>query len=146
MAGPLLGGVVYDKAGYFAVFYMSSGLITIDALLRITMIEKKAAAKWLEEPTDSSEAVERRKEKGKEKTTAVLPEENSGDAPAVCNESAATDGQSSSTTSNRLPPILTLLASRRMLSAIWGTLVASAILTSFDSVLPLHVKAIFGVS
>ncbi|KAK5007264.1 hypothetical protein LTR16_000947, partial [Cryomyces antarcticus] len=43
-----------------------------------------------------------------------------------------------------LPPIITLLASRRLLAALWGCLVQASLLTSFDSVLPLFVRATFG--
>ncbi|TGO87351.1 hypothetical protein BPOR_0232g00110 [Botrytis porri] len=44
---PLLGGIVYDKAGYMAVFGMAAGLIVIDIILRMFMIEKRTAEKYL---------------------------------------------------------------------------------------------------
>lgn len=44
----------------------------------------------------------------------------------------------------RLPPFITLLASRRLLSALWGCLIQATIMTSFDSTLPLYVKTTFG--
>lgn len=38
--GPFLGGIVYEQAGYYAVFYVTFGVIFMDILLRFFMIEK----------------------------------------------------------------------------------------------------------
>lgn len=46
LVAPLLGGVVYDRAGYYGVYYMAFALIVLDIILRMTMIEKKVAGKW----------------------------------------------------------------------------------------------------
>lgn len=45
---------------------------------------------------------------------------------------------------SRLPPIITLLGSRRLLTALWGVIVQAALLTAFDSTVPLYVRDIFG--
>lgn len=34
VVSPLLGGVVYDAAGYYAVYYMSFGILALDIILR----------------------------------------------------------------------------------------------------------------
>lgn len=47
-AGPLVGGVVYQHGGYYAVFGIAFGLIALDIVLRLALIEKKHAIKWLE--------------------------------------------------------------------------------------------------
>lgn len=47
LAGPLLGGVVYARGGYYAVFAMGFALILLDILLRLFMIEKSMAAQWI---------------------------------------------------------------------------------------------------
>jgi len=46
LAGPLLGGVVYAKAGYYAVFAMGFALIGLDVILRLLMVEKSVASQW----------------------------------------------------------------------------------------------------
>jgi MFS family permease len=46
LVGPLLGGIVYARCGYYAVFGMAFGLIGLDILLRLAVVEKKRAAKW----------------------------------------------------------------------------------------------------
>jgi MFS family permease len=46
LLAPVLGGVVYEKAGSGGVFGMGFGLLTIDFVMRLLLIEKKIAAKY----------------------------------------------------------------------------------------------------
>ncbi|KAL8699019.1 MAG: hypothetical protein Q9201_006242 [Fulgogasparrea decipioides] len=46
LVAPLLGGVVYARAGYYGVYYMAFALIVLDIILRMVMIEKKVAERW----------------------------------------------------------------------------------------------------
>lgn len=46
LLSPLLGGVVYNKAGSSAVFGMGLGFLVVDFLMRLALIEKKTAAKY----------------------------------------------------------------------------------------------------
>ncbi|KAM0792095.1 hypothetical protein ACM66B_004799 [Microbotryomycetes sp. NB124-2] len=45
--GPPIGGVLYDRLGYRAPFIFSLILIAIDAILRMLVIEKHVALKWI---------------------------------------------------------------------------------------------------
>jgi MFS family permease len=47
LVAPLVGVVVYAAAGYYAVFYISFGLIAVNILLRVALIEKKDTRKWI---------------------------------------------------------------------------------------------------
>ncbi|KAL2815342.1 major facilitator superfamily domain-containing protein [Aspergillus granulosus] len=49
--GPLLGGLVYDKAGYEAVFGMSFALVGLDLIMRVLVVEKKVAGRWIDPPS-----------------------------------------------------------------------------------------------
>ncbi|GAT22024.1 MFS transporter [Aspergillus luchuensis] len=49
MGGPLLGGVTYARGGYYAVFALAFALVGVDIVLRLVMIEKKHAVKWLQQ-------------------------------------------------------------------------------------------------
>ncbi|PLB52629.1 MFS general substrate transporter [Aspergillus steynii IBT 23096] len=53
MVGPLLGGVLYEHAGYYAVFGLAFGFIGLDIFFRLVLIEKKDAAKWLKAENES---------------------------------------------------------------------------------------------
>lgn len=46
LIAPLLGGVVYNQAGYNAVFAMTYAIIGLDIVLRLVLVEKKVARRW----------------------------------------------------------------------------------------------------
>lgn len=48
VSGPLLGGIVYHAAGYYTVCGIAFGLIGIDLVLRLAVIERKAVVNWFE--------------------------------------------------------------------------------------------------
>ena len=52
--GPLVGGIVFDAAGYYAVCVIAIGQVIIDLILRFAVIEKRTAAFWLTMEVDSS--------------------------------------------------------------------------------------------
>lgn len=47
LISPAIGGAVYAAAGYYAVYYVAFAVIVCDIVLRLVMIEKKVARKWL---------------------------------------------------------------------------------------------------
>ncbi|KAG9230850.1 major facilitator superfamily domain-containing protein [Amylocarpus encephaloides] len=129
---PLLGGIVYQRAGYMAVFGMALGLIVVDIVLRMSMIEKRSAQKYL-----------------KQAHSAPSSPQTGGIASPVDNESTALlpdrrqNGNQRSNIESQVPPIITLLGSPRVLAAIYGIFVNVSILATFDGVLPLFVKETF---
>jgi MFS family permease len=163
LLAPLLGGVVFESAGYYSVWAMAFGLIGLDIVLRLVMVERKIAVRWDGKWEPKRAAVETRamgedKKKaeeegdvaesdGEEKTTTKdrLKGEN---IPSI--DDNANDDAIDTTTNPRnkwfhhLPPVLKLLASRRLLSALWAVLIQSSLVTSFDSILPLFTKNTFG--
>ncbi|KAL8802789.1 MAG: hypothetical protein Q9200_006456 [Gallowayella weberi] len=62
LVSPLLGGIVYDRGGYYGVYYMAFALIIVDIILRTVMIEKKVARKWEKPdgPTDTPVSLEQK--------------------------------------------------------------------------------------
>lgn len=128
LAGPLAGGVVYQYGGYYATFGIAFGLIAVDIALRLALIEKKYAMKWLnvEEATEAQ-------------STQQDPEKN-----VVEDQLGSTASQDYTHYKPPRSPVIILLSSPRVLSAIWGNLIVSITMTSFDSVLPLFVHENFG--
>lgn len=139
LVAPLLGGVVYARAGYYAVFYMTFSVIAVDILLRLLLIEKKIAARW--DPDMELQTTAK-----KEDSPAKTPNEPSSVDEAKRESKGPTNSQTPSPTmkKNRFPPIIMLLKSRRILAAFWATFVTSSLLTAFDAVLPLYCNRIFG--
>ena len=143
LVGPLLGGVVYDKAGYYAVFTMAFGLIGVDIVLRVLLVEKKIAKQWDMEPSEAASP----EPSGDEKLPVPATEE-----PAVfgTEQTAATAGPPTVVPAERPSgtkhPILLLLTSRRLLAACYTTLSYAILMTAWDAVLPLRVHHLFGWS
>ncbi|KIW08795.1 uncharacterized protein PV09_00729 [Verruconis gallopava] len=158
IAGPLLGGVVFDKGGYNAVFGMIYALIGVDIAMRFFMIETKDAKKWKEvEDRGKSQASV---EKGEPNDSEGLepPQSISNNTLDIVEdgEMASTGGRhrvenfepeilvTGSRIKRRVPALVTLLKSRRLLCALWACLVVATLFSHFDSVLPLFVHETFG--
>jgi MFS family permease len=134
LAAPLLGGVVYEKAGYYSVYYMAFGCILLDIFLRLTLVEKKVAALWSAEEVEAGTSLGHAAERSVEKTQ----EETHGE-----DSEPITDPTIRGNRYTRFPPIFSLLSSRRLLAALWGCLVQASLMTAFDSVVPLFVQRTF---
>ncbi|KAL8797023.1 MAG: hypothetical protein Q9195_000794 [Heterodermia aff. obscurata] len=135
LVAPLLGGVVYARGGYYAVYYMAFALIVADIILRLLLIERKTAKKW----QSSDEEIQER-----------LPgsPHNSEAGTSVPADYSPVTASSLSSKKKRFstPPVLALLSSYRLLSAIWCTLAIALLMTAWDAVLPLRVYNLFGWS
>ena len=141
LLAPLLGGVVYAKGGYYAVYYMAFALIILDIILRITLVEKKVAKQWgiedelaegdLTAPTSRAAEIEK-------EAKGANPEPLEAPTPQYPTNMSPTAPPSA------LPPFLSLLADRRLLSGLYCSLVQAALLTAWDATIPLRVNALFG--
>lgn len=157
----MAGGIIFAKAGYNAVFEVTLALIGVDVVLRSTVIERKNALKWMPEFVSMSwDTIATREElsepidrinKATEVTTVVEVLSDSGyiDAqkePQIHIHTLESTGPCQPRGRSRLrpPAILTLLSSRRVLFALWASLVEGALFSSLETVLPLQTKAAFG--
>ncbi|EFW99181.1 major facilitator superfamily transporter amine [Grosmannia clavigera kw1407] len=139
LLAPLIGGYVYAGAGYYAVYYVAFGLIALDIVLRLLLIEKKVARQWVEQDVEDRLADQQADQQAGQLTGGPA----SRDEESQLAEQAAVS----------LPPVSTpsvflrmwmLLCVRRMASALFGGMVMASILTAFDTILPLFVKSEFG--
>ncbi|KAF3008157.1 hypothetical protein E8E14_003723 [Neopestalotiopsis sp. 37M] len=163
LIAPTVGGAVYAAAGYYAVYYIAFGVVLVDILLRLLMIEKKVAKQWLApvvpDSTPNAETVV-------EKTAAAGPQRASQEghhAPAdtrlistqanmatgALPESLDQDdvltrhNTGSQRSGLRSRPIWVLLKSPRLLAALYAILVQAGIMMGFDAVLALFVQSTF---
>lgn len=154
LLGPLIGGIVYDRAGNYAVYGICFGLIAIDVALRLVIIEVKDAQKWLPkepESTATPESIAAVKAPEEAPRDDVTVGESSASTPQVVIEpktledGRATKGNKSSRGMSSFGQhgILGLLKRRRMLCALFGVVIQSATQTSFDAILPLEVHDLF---
>lgn len=164
LIAPLLGGIVFDRGGYNAVFAMCYGLIGLDIILRLLLVEKKIAAQWdpkaagrvraddashpdlvdHDRPISSPEQIDL--------DTSQIPDidpEKATSGPLTSSPPPTESPQTPQATPqhqrlrDRLPPLLSLLYSRRMLSALFGSIIQAALLTAFDGTLTIHVSRTF---
>lgn len=146
--GPLLGGVIYAYGGYFAVFGLMFGLLAIDAVLRLLLIEKKVARKWLESGQNTQPEAAVPSADNKDEAVSPVPESvdtcETPTVPRVDNDGAQAPSSQNSKTSRRLPAVFRLLLNPRITVGIIGGLLQSALNVAFDSTLPLVVDDIFG--
>lgn len=143
LAGPLLGGVLYQHGGYYAVFGLAFGLVAFDVFFRVVLIERKHAQKWLAPetaPTPDNQL---------EGDTPPESKEAGFHIPSYAQEhdSQVQDGNEHGITIQTKhfhDRVLILLDSPRLFTALWAYFVLSLCLGSFDSVLPLFVRDTFG--
>lgn len=154
-SGPLCGGALYHSLGYEAVFISAYGLIGLDLLFRVLMIEQKPT-----ETEDSTQAA------GVTETVPIRPQilrtssaygtfqpdhqarpprETQSQVDGSPETGTVSDTKASTTSSStrRRPAFVVLLSRPRMLVAILGSLMNSFLLTILESVLPLYTKRLF---
>ncbi|KAL3449917.1 major facilitator superfamily domain-containing protein [Aspergillus insuetus] len=129
MTGPLLGGILYQRGGYYAVYGLAFGVIGIDVVLRFLLIEKRQAAMWL---AGSELQLESR-------CGPSITHEAQNICPGHTPADSVVPVQSSSWQLTSL-----LLRSPRLGSVLGGYLVIALIGACFNTVLPLFVEDTFG--
>ena len=146
LIAPLLGGVIYHKGGYYAVFYLSFGMIVLDIILRLLLIEKKVARQWAvgDEPPTEIVATNNSSLEAGNQTSIDRSAFMESELQRPSGERTAASSMLQPSIKRLIPPALTLLSSRRLLSALWCSLVQSILMTSWDATLPLRVAKLFG--
>lgn len=156
LLGPLVGGIVYDRAGNYPVYAMCYGLLALDIFLRLIIIEVKDAKKWTAQEHDAVAAAPDATETSTDTATepdAINAESATTSAPIEKAPSTLERGSTSNSEKKESQGafsltgrngILGLLKKPRLLSAMWGSFIQSAMQTSFDATLPLVVRDIFG--
>ena len=137
LLGPLSGGIVYDKGGYFAVYEMAFALIGLDILLRLVLIEKRTARQYLASYEDSSYdpllPQPGSDEDGERRISYNTGNNHSHEVHPV-SELSTIGSDQRSVWQRRLTPFVWLLSSRRLLVALLASMVMGVMLTSFDAV------------
>ncbi|KAF4626870.1 hypothetical protein G7Y89_g11285 [Cudoniella acicularis] len=142
LLAPLLGGIVYDKAGYYSVYYMAFALIVVDIFFRLALIEKKLARQWGVEEVVSG-VLDAAEQAGQEKSQEPASDESGTGESRKVNLIEPSTEELDTTAKSKWPPVFTLLASRRLLTALWGCIIQGSLMTAFDSVIPLFVQRVF---
>lgn len=156
---PFIAGIVYDRAGYYAVFGIVFGVFGFDLILRGFMIEKRQAVKWLPNHKDDPETNyatgnKASAESGPYRSSDEVTESNNiNDAqsrePLQATEETALLSRNHHASSQpswfrrNFPKAAILWTSPRLIAAVYGCLTHTMLLASIDSILPLFVKRTF---
>lgn len=152
LVSPFLGGLVYEKLGYYAVFYTSFGVIGFAFLWRLATIEQGTAAKWLEvrrleESSRTGSDDQEGTHNGSGRSTSVTsdvgrqhawePTENTGLLRGNPPKPVSRFARNYST-------MAILFGSSRLKAAVYGSFTLFVLTTAFDGILPLFVIRTFG--
>lgn len=155
LVAPVLAGIVYEKAGYYAVFIICLVIITVDLIAALLLIDKKRAQKW---SIDSQQAEDGSKHNSSNPTGPIgeesaTPDSDNGKDPVRACPSpqfdeaspllASSSSKAKPSPKRWFPTTRKLLASPQILAALYSTLVHSVLHTSFDAVLPRFVQRTF---
>ncbi|PLB51161.1 MFS amine transporter [Aspergillus steynii IBT 23096] len=142
--GPFIGGIMLSRLGYHAVFVMAIGLVVLDILLRLFMIEQKTASKWAQPGVNETESLlDAAPGDGIHYGTArsVSSDQSSEDCTQLLVDNIGESASSGRVSS--MPVMVRLICSRRVLVALGATVVEAMMYSSFDTVLPLYVMRTF---
>ncbi|KAJ5443196.1 hypothetical protein N7445_004309 [Penicillium cf. griseofulvum] len=125
-SGPLLGGLVYEAGGFYAVFGMAFGIIALDCSLRLAVIEKRVAERWLcltdgERPSQEN---------------GYIPEQ----PPYGTMRTITSNGYSSTRIYKNTFALGKLLKQPRIIISLWAVIVGALVVSAFDATLPVFVE------
>ncbi|KAI9668832.1 MAG: hypothetical protein M1831_000901 [Alyxoria varia] len=148
--GPIIGGLIYQMAGYFAVYLPAFALILVEIALRTLVVEDRQRAQRLVAHGTIANGY-----------GTILP--NSGDSQLEEHRSDCTrcllgnrchdevddrdhlsNLQGKTTSASRFP-VFTLLKSARLVVAMEGLLAVNSFSAAFESVIPVYCKELFGM-
>ncbi|RFU29083.1 hypothetical protein B7463_g7272, partial [Scytalidium lignicola] len=139
---PVLGGIIYHNVGYYPVFAMCFALVAIDILLRLTIIEKKSAAKWLQLSHVNIPQWNAAEPAVVEILALQMLDDNTSHDITIA-DPIVSGSSPENNKKKKLPAILSLWKSPRMLAAFWGDFATATVMVAFDTTLALFVNRTF---
>ncbi|KAF7507770.1 hypothetical protein GJ744_010071 [Endocarpon pusillum] len=138
LAAPVLGGVLYDKTGSAGVFGLSAGILGVDFIMRLLVVEKKVAARYQEPKQNAPES----NTNGDAEDTS--PTEEDALLPKTEEDYYAIPPNQNSIVRNL--PVLYCLTSPRLLTALLLAFMHAFILGTFDATIPTEAESLFHFS
>ncbi|POR37141.1 Putative MFS-type transporter C18.02 [Tolypocladium paradoxum] len=142
LSAPLLGGVVFGKAGWYQLWAMCYALIAGDIVLRLVIIEKKHAKKW--ETADVEQAGAGDDVAGRAVSDGARADDQEKKQSSTQAQDEPQGSSGGATGKLGVKSILPLFKNPRLLAALWGCIVESSVHTAFDAIVPLEVESLFG--
>lgn len=144
LLAPVLGGVLYDKTGYTGVFGVGAGILAIDFIMRLLVVEKKVAARY----GHSHDSANPREHGSRGDSADAQDTEDADEETALLQgkeeeEFKVPDGQNKVV---RTLPILYCLSNPRVAVALLLAFVQASLLAMFDATIPTEASSLLGFS
>ncbi|EEH07965.1 conserved hypothetical protein [Histoplasma capsulatum G186AR] len=153
--GPIVGGVMFTKAGYYAAFAVPIALLCIDIVLRLLMIEKKVfledgkliwrvavANRWLHHivgARNHTDSYDHPSPPGSSSRTQSLGSDSEDTIDEQSPLIQPSKNGNSKPTSTKALMIYHLLKDSRILVNLFATVIQSIVWTAFETTLPIFV-------
>ncbi|KAI1459647.1 MFS transporter-like protein [Annulohypoxylon moriforme] len=146
LMAPVIGGVLYEKTGYSGVFGVAAGVLGLDFVMRLLVVEKKTAAKY-----DESLVSDRRDgRQGQDRDSESQRDDHNEETPTENDALLPNKNQNSSYKINRPPnrltrtlPILLCFRNPRLLVGFSLAFVQASLLAVFDATIPTEASTLF---
>lgn len=139
LAAPVLGGVLYKKAGDAGVFGLGGAILVVDFVMRILVIEKKSAARYSEDLAIHDHAQQSNDEDGEGESSEPASEEQ----PLLGTEKEEYEVPPNQPRWVQKFPFAYCLKDPRLLTAFLVAFVQASLLGSFDATVPTEAQELF---
>lgn len=136
LISPTIGGLVYTKLGYYEVYILAGGLLVIDVILRLLVVEKGTSAGFSHQPTEDDEWSSSAGE-----CSPLLR-----DCPRYVgstNEEMSNPRASFSFLQRHFPLLSIIKKDSRLLVALLVTFYHACLVGTFNATIPIHVQRTF---
>ncbi|ERF72758.1 hypothetical protein EPUS_04811 [Endocarpon pusillum Z07020] len=132
LVAPVLGGVVYSKAGILGIFWMAFAVLVLDSVMRVMLIEKKTAERYVSAQQTEAGVSGSEEDDG----DALVRDEAREEEPLLERQELRAyklTGGESQTVITWAFPLISCLRHPRLLTALHLALSQAILLSAFDS-------------
>lgn len=148
LVSPTLGGIVYEKAGFYHVFMMGLGVILINLVLILLIIDRRTAESYREAvdvpgvlATSSESLVDGPTPNDRRRLSSIEDGNVTATTPLLSHRSVPyTEAANHPTWSSIVGGFV---RNPRIVAALYGCLINTILVSSMDAVLPIFVKQTF---
>ncbi|KAI0506518.1 major facilitator superfamily domain-containing protein [Xylaria bambusicola] len=146
LMAPVIGGVLYEKTGYTGVFGLGAGILVLDFLMRLLVVEKKTAKKYNESIPDNEANPRDMGSRVDQNSDEADHEASEEDAllPKKADEAYKIHYEPNSLI--HALPILACFKSPRLLMSLGLAFVQAVLLAAYDATITTEAQSLFQFS
>lgn len=145
LASPPLGAIIYSQGGIFAVAAAGTGILVLDIPMRMLLIEKKIAARYVGNLLTDDTSSDINSIRDSSHFQSLEDASATGRCPLLGSEETLRE-YSLPLPRNRVlqtAPLLLCLRNSSLVEAIFGSIVQAALLGAFEATISLQAKDLF---